>query len=383
MSTSPLVTPSATTPTTPPCSSSSSTQSQTSTTTAKVVRVKEQTNIHPSQTTTNLTNGNTSKESSENVGIEDLDTAYDLIEAREFDKARSLLEKLIPLLEENKESSLFQLAQGYFRIALTYPKLSFQSDTHLLQAKKILNEILTKLLGMDLSPAANSKDYQILRSSYLEIASLLSTDLVEEHEEIVDKIKTCLQQIPPLDDFYEILDEAQNLFNEGIGPNEINEIRETVKTALSVLSGDAPDVILAKAWGHIFIAETFPVGNNERNENSALALDFALSAYAAQKDFFLEYHKIDIYRYFKQTFSKLKKLLPENEKIEAPYQECYRLYTFYKNHPAGDPWKASRVFALLALAAAAIVVAVVLGRRLITKLNTNGLFPFIRNSSSW
>ena len=161
----------------------------------------------------------------------------------------------------------------------------------------------------------------------------------------------------------------------------------------TILGNDSKvDFILAKAMGKLKIAFTYPEGK-DRDLYALEAQAQTFTAYERKEELFTSAEsKAVALSYFHILFNGLSQLIPAShafhpeimEKLAACRKELASLRPAdgtgteesdsetprpVTPGPVDDYWKPARIFIAFAFAAAVIVGAAVLGRRLITRLN--------------
>jgi len=301
--------------------------------------------------------------------------AHKLINIRRLGIAQCIFLELLKFFE-NDESSLAISAQCHIGLAYIYADESFDQQLHLNQAKNYLDTALENNLKVDLSKAT-FKNLRDIKTLYRTIKDLDPKNLLGLHVAITKKIKTCTTNIPLLSNFYDELTYAKNISSENC-----EKAIEIVSTALKTLTEDKLAYNLARAKGYTLIAEMVSE-KAASDQNSNLALTYALKAYGNYAESFIKNHRIQIYEQFIELFLRLRELLPNSPAIKEKLKECMcnqyepisresRGKNDHKvsNEPAGGRWKQVKILVAFFFATTVIVgIGVLGGHRYINKLN--------------
>ncbi|HEX4840046.1 MAG TPA: hypothetical protein VFU89_06355 [Rhabdochlamydiaceae bacterium] len=261
--------------------------------------------------------------------IERVEKAFQLLSKRgRQEEARNLFAQLIiELLQEeleNDRSHVHQHINCHIGIALTYPEASEERKKAASAAKKIVDCLLTNTIENRTEKAPLTEILYEIRKFYISIGTLVPKDR-KFHEQIAGSTALCTKYISLLDNFYFVLEDASTL----LAQNNREKARELALEALPSLSGDTPEINLAKAQGHTLIAETFDKSTEDANENAKKAKTLALTAYENRG---VKTPDVPFYvAYIIDLFSRLSLLLPEDTSIKETLQECTKNFT---NHCA-------------------------------------------------
>jgi hypothetical protein len=300
---------------------------------------------------------------------------------KRYVEARDLFSKLSVTFGRD-ESTLINCADCLLGIAYSYPEGSVDRSDSVVEAKDLLDAALEKTLKGDASDEATIRAFQKIRVLYLECTNAQDPF----HEDVIAKIEVCSRKIPEISNFYEKLEQAEDLIREG----QLDQARAFLER-LPLVPGDKAQVILARAQFYILYASTFPTDDPSRNSHVLKAQDLTFEAYDRKKELFAsDKSKAAALSLFIKLYNGLRELIPIDDvdylQVIAKLADCERELASLRPaeepdsgktppdrkvtpDPVNDYWKPARLFIAFSFAAAVIVGTAVLGRRLITRLN--------------
>ena len=318
---------------------------------------------------------------------EKYEEAFVLFLENKLEVARALFAEIIITLPSIEPNWIF-LAKCKLYYGCTYLEGSDERKESAMEAKKDLDLIYSERSSWDDLPidqkAARYKEMKFL----LEKCQPLITGAEESIKaDIASKIKECNLHIPLLSNFYDKLDQGTQPF----AAKRHDDARQLFTEALAMINGlTEPDYLLARALGTMNLAWTYPPGE-DFNLSSSTAVFSASVAYEQREKLFTnEKTKATALSLFCKLWNGLSQLVPtthpDHSKIKKNLEDCQRQLASLQQTgkpdsrktspgskvtppPVNDSWKPVRIFVAFSIAAAIIVGAAVLGRRLFTRLN--------------
>jgi hypothetical protein len=243
-------------------------------------------------------------------------------------------------------------------------------------------------------PPAKIGVYQELKSGFVKFKLLIPETNVRLHQELQAKIDVCIKNIPLLDDFYVRLNTADQCVQQG----GLEQARELYTDALkNIEKENAPEYLLAKGYGYLHFARSYAIGTEERKEKAGLASKnisyFDVAACELYRDD--EAKKKITYQTLLPLLAGLMELFPETDTaypvILKRFNRCQAVLAelqaekspkagedtatlrespkIVSKEPAGEPWKAARLFVAFTFAFLVIGTTVALGKRYFSKMD--------------